>query len=147
MKQDLDNETKRRRLIRAEVDKVLNIKDEKERLRAAFNLWLKVNPKIEVSYSDGARAWVTAKVAYKQTLEKVRFLKDQTETDVGTKATKNVASHGWENARTLMEFPPGSTEFMQMFAVDLFKGSGNEQKKAAYHLAKIFPELCVARKI
>lgn len=134
--------------IRKEVDRILDIKDETERLREAFRLWLVVNPKIKVSYSDGAEAWVTAKVAYKQTLEKIRFLREQHETDLGLKwSTKNRKSVGSLGMRNLMEFPPGSTEFMRMFAVEVFSGTGDEQKKATFRLAKIFPELVVPRSL
>lgn len=132
--------------IRKEVDRILDIRDEKERIRNAFNLWLEVNPKIEVSYSDGARAKVTAKVAYKQTLEKIRFMREQHETDSGLKlSVKNKKGVGSLGMRNLMEFPPGSIEFMRMFAMEVFSGSGDEQKKATKKLAKIFPELVVPR--
>lgn len=132
--------------IRQEVDRILDIKDEKERLQEAFKLWLRVNPRIKVSYSDGAEAWVTAKVAYKQTLEKIRFLREQHETDGGFKhSVKNKRAVGSMGMRNLMEFPPGSTEFMRMFAMEVFSGTGDEQKKATFRLAKIFPQLVVPR--
>lgn len=141
----IDIETDRRHSIRKEVDKILNIRDEKERLRKAFQLWLKVNPRIEVSYSDGSRAWVTARVAYKQTLEKIRYIRENQETTTGKRKNNGTRSVGGKSAnwRSLMEFPPGSTEFMQMFAVEAFKASGEEQKKATYHLAKVFPDLVI----
>lgn len=144
---ELGVKSEERQLIRKEVDRILNQRDEKDRLRDAFNLWLKVNPKVEVSYSDGSRAWVTAKVAYKQTLEKIRFLKEMHETDLGVKKeklTKGVKSLGM---RTVMEFPPGSIEFMRMFAVEMFNGSGEQQKTATFKLAKIFPELAVPERL
>jgi len=140
---ELNIEKERRESIRKEVDRILNIKDEKYRLRQAFKLWLEVNPKIEVSYSDGARAWVTAKVAYKQTLEKVNYFKSLSEREDGRRhsATRSDDA-GW---RSLIEFPPGSMEFMKMFAVNLFDADTAQQKKAVVKLGKIFPELCVPR--
>lgn len=139
-----DEVTNHKLAVSKEVNRIMNIKDEKERLRSAFNLWLLVNPKIEVSYSDGARAKVTAKVAYKQTLEKIRFLREQHDTKYGVSHEvmnkKGVHDAGW---RGLLEFPPGSMEFMKMFAVNLFAGDAAEQKKAAIKLSKIFPELQV----
>lgn len=134
--------------IRQEVDRILNKREEKQRLRDAFNLWLRVNPKIEVSYSDGTRAKVTAKVAYKQTLEKIRFLREQHETPSGLKSsTKNRKSVGSLGMRSLMEFPPGSIEFMKMFAMEIFSGTAEAQKKATFRLAKIFPEFVTPEKL
>lgn len=140
---ELNIEKERRAEIRKAVDKILDMKDEKDRLRQAFNLWLSVNPKIEVSYSDGSKAWVTAKVAYKQTLEKIRFLKEQQERDDGRRfsATRSDDA-GW---RSLMEFPPGSIEFMRMFAMDLFAADQKEQKRATIKLGRVFPELVTPR--
>ena len=138
----LDLEQERRAEIRREVNKILDITDEAKRLRMAFGLWLRVNPRIEVSYSDGTEAWIPAQQAFKETLDKIKFLKEIPETKYGFKKKHWYAAgdHGW---RTLMEFPPGFTEFIQMFAVSLFKGSGDEQKKATFRLAKIFPEFVV----
>lgn len=134
--------------IRKQVDRILNMPDEKDRLREAFKLWLAVNPKIDVSYSDGTRAKVTAKVAYKQTLEKVRFLKSMHDNDLGIKdSVKRSHKVGAQGMRALMELPPGSVEFMRMFAMNLFTGSSDDQLKATVSLSKVFPELVVPRKL
>lgn len=141
-------QNERKAQIRKAVDRILDKKDETDRLQGAFKLWLEVNPKIKVSYSDGTEAWVTAKVAYKQTLEKIRFLREQHDTDIGLKSSsKNKHSVGSLGMRNLLEFPPGSMEFMRMFAIELFNGSGDEQKRAVMKLSKIFPQFVVPARI
>lgn len=133
----------RRASIRQKVDTILNIKQEKDRLREAFRLWLAVNPKIEVSFSDGTTERISAKEAYKLTLEKVAYLKSLSERDDGRRfSALRDDDAGW---RSVMEFPPGSMEFLRMFAMNLFNDSGNEQKKAMLSLGKIFPEFVVPR--
>lgn len=138
----------RRAAIRKEVDRILDQRSEADRIRDAFKLWLRINPKIQVTYSDDSRAYVTAKVAYKQTLEKIRFLRSMHETELGiTYEAKHKKSVGNLGMRALMEFPPGSIEFMKMFAMEAFSGDPQSQKKATMRLAKIFPELVVPEKL
>lgn len=140
---ELNVAKERKAEIKKEIDRILKLPEDSRRMRAAFKLWLSVNPRVEVSYSDGTRAWVTAKVAYKQTLEKVNYLKGLSEREDGRKnsATK-YSDVGW---RSLVEFPPGSMEFMRMFAMNLFTGDSQQQKKAIISIGKVFPELVIPR--
>lgn len=134
--------------IRKEVDKILNKREEKDRLRDAFNLWLKVNPTIDVSYSDGTTDKISARQAYKETVEKIRYLKSQHETSTGLKKSSSTSVGGGDARwRGMLEFPPGSIEFMQMFAVGLLSEDKSVQKKEAINLGKIFPEFVVPEKI
>lgn len=134
--------------IRKEVDKILNKREEKDRLRDAFNLWLKVNPTIDVSYSDGTTDKISARQAYKETVEKIRYLKSQHETSTGLKKSSSTSVGGSDARwRGMLEFPPGSIEFMQMFAVGLLSEDKSVQKKEAINLGKIFPEFVVPEKI
>lgn len=134
--------------IRQEVDRILDQRDEKLRLREAFELWLKVNPKVQVSYSDGSKAWVTARLAYAETLEKIKFLRSMHETKIGVKhQAKHKRGVGSMGMRSMMEFPPGAIQFLRMFHMEMFSGSGQEQKKAIMKLSRIFPEFVVPEKL
>lgn len=133
--------------IRKEVDRILDQKDEKVRLQEAFELWLKVNPKIEVSYSDGSVETISARQAYKETLEKIKFLKSQHETSTGLKKEGTSVGENGARWRSLLEFPPGSLEFMEMFAVGLTSPDKDVQKKTSYKLAKVFPQFVTPERI
>lgn len=119
-----------------EIDEIMKNKSTDTRARAAYKLWLKINPMCSVSFEDGERGWLPAKRVHNLTIEKVKYLRSM---------SNKYATNESGSMRYRMEFPPGSLEFLQAFHPDLFLGTRDDQKLRFSKLRKAFPEFNVAQ--
>lgn len=118
--------------LQREVDKVLSRRSTGSRARAAYDLWLKINPMVQVSFEDGTSGWLPAKRVHNLTVEKVNIMRDQSRNKFATNESRSM--------RQMLEMPPAAMHFIQMFHPDLFDGTVEEQKMKSRKLYRAFPE-------
>lgn len=124
----------KREITQKEIDKVLSQRSTGSRARAAYDLWLRLNPKHRVSFSDGTDEWLTAKQIHQATIEKVQFLRENQDNKFGTNKSASM--------RLALELPPHAAEFMKMFHPDIF--DNDDYAKTRFRkLIKQFPEFQV----
>lgn len=127
-----------RAVTQKEVDKVLAKRSTGSRARAAYNLWLKLNPMCQVSFSDGTSGWLPAQRIHNLSMEKVKILRDNQKNRFGTNESKSMR-HG-------LEMPPAALNFIQLFHPDIFD-SDDYAKTRFRKLMKEFSEFRVLERI
>lgn len=120
-----------RQVTETEVDKVLKKRSTGTRAIAAYELWLKLNPQVEVSFSDGTSQWMTARQVDAETRKKVAFLKEMQANKFGTNKTGSM--------RLALELPPPLAHFIKLFHPDVFDNDA-AAKSRLHKLVKAFPQ-------
>lgn len=121
-----------------EIDKVLAKRTTGSRARAAYDFWLRLNPKHRISYSDGTTASLTAKQIHAETLKKVKYLKELQRNKFGTNESGSM--------RLALELPPDAMNFIQLFHPDIFY-SDDYAKTRFRKLVKEFKEFQIMEAI
>lgn len=112
IKDKIDQLTTIREASQKEIDRVLSKRSTGSRARAAYDLWLKLNPKHQIGYSDGTNAYLSARQIHDETVKKVKHLREIQRNKYGTNETGSM--------RLGLELPPHAMLFMQMFHPDIF---------------------------
>lgn len=126
-----------REVTQKEIDKVLAKRSTGSRARAAYELWLRLNPKHKVSFSDGTDEYLTAQQIHKETIEKVKFLREMQRSKFGTNKSGSM--------RLALELPPPAAVFMKLFHPDIFDND-DYAKNRFRKLVKEFSEFMVYEK-
>lgn len=121
-----------------EIDKILSKRSTGSRARAAYELWLKINPRVHVSFDDGASGWLPAQSVDRLTKEKVKLLRESQANKYGTNQSESMR-HG-------LEMPPALLHFIQLFHPDAFDDD-DFAKDRFRKLMRAFPEFRVMEKI
>lgn len=122
-----------------EVDAVLAKKTHHERIRAAIDLWLKVNPKVQdPRVLPSTPTMIPAQAAHRLLLNEIKQDR-QTANKYATNETGSM--------RSALRLLPEMLQFIQLFIPDLFDGSADEQREKSYKLVKALPEYSIMSKV
>lgn len=117
-----------KKITEKEIDKVLSKRSTGSRARAAYELWLRLNPLHRISYSDGTIGYRRAKEIHEETVDKVKFLKKMQKNEFGTNESGTM--------RLGLELPPHAARFISMFHPDIF----DDDKAAKTRFRKLIKE-------
>lgn len=138
IEEQIKNYRTKREATQKEIDKVLAKRSTGSRARAAYNLWLSLNPTHRVGYSDGSVEYLSAKQIHDETIKKVQHLREIQDNEFGTNTS--------ESMRLGLELPPHAMKFMQMFHPDIF--DNDESAKTRFRkLIKEFREFQVMERV
>lgn len=121
-----------------EIDRVLAKRSTGSRARAAYDLWLKLNPTHEVGFDDGTTEYMYAQDIHKACLDKVKHLRESRANKFGTNESGSM--------RLGLELPPQAAHFMSLFHPDIFD-EDDAAKTRFRKLVKQFPEFQVYKVI
>jgi hypothetical protein len=123
------------------VDQVLTKRSTGNRARAAYELWLTLNPMVQVTFGEGKdlkMGWLPARRVDSLTKAKVKMLKDNLKNKYATNETGSM--------RLGLEMPPALLHFIQLFHPDIYDTDAGAKDRFR-KLVKAFPEFQIMEKI